>query len=179
MPDPTVFVGHTDDTAHPNWLRAELTRVLYKLRSLGQLAELAVSLEPGTALVATEVACLRGIPVLWHPLYGPDTLPTAYPVPGWEGRVRALVQHPMVDVADSDGDGRSRARRRRRSVLLAEAYPRHVVVYDERTQGSTLDHLQRVLGTHDVIHVNPSTQRTTRIPPQEATTWLSTQPSHA
>lgn len=163
--DDVVLVGHTTDGPSPNWLRAELTRVFQKLRLLNQLPSLAVSFDPGVALLATEVALIRAIPVTWHTLVPDDQLAGLSQVDGYVGRTTALAGHPLVvtDVLPAP-HGTSRARRAARSALLARRYRTHVVVYDGRDRGTVLDHLQRVMGTHDVIHVDPLARSTIRIP---------------
>lgn len=166
-----AFVGHT--TPPTPWVSGELSRVIAKLRELGQLPALEVALEPGCALTAAEHALLRNIPVRLHPLLPPDQLFDRYQAyPGVVPRLRAVWDHRLTDVATVDAGGISRARRRRRSSLLAAACTTHLVVYDGRDRGSVLDHLQRVMGTHDVVVVDPTAQRTIRIPPTPgASTW--------
>lgn len=160
-----AFTGHTTDGAGANWVRSEILRVLTKLRQQNQVTDLAVAFDCGQPLIATECALLRGIPVRWHTLVDDDTLPTLRNVDGYEGRTRFLMQHPLVttDVLPSPY-GTSRARRRARNQLMADTYRTHIVVYDGRDRGSVLGHLQLVMGTHDVIHIDPTDQRTMRIP---------------
>lgn len=162
-----VFVGHTSP-ATP-WVRGELARVLAKLAGQMQLDSLQVALEPGTALDAAETALLLEVPVVLHPLYpGPELVDRYAGHPGMADRLGLLWAHRGVDIADSDGSGANRARRRRRSTLLADTFATHLVVYDGRDRGSVLDHLQLVMGTHDVIQIDPSDQTTHRMIPEGA-----------
>lgn len=168
-----VFVGHTSP-ATP-WIRGELARVLAKLADQAQLAVLHVALEPGTALDAAETALLLDVPVLLHPLYpGPELADRYAGHPGMADRLQLMSRHRLVDIAASEGSGANRARRRRRSQLLADTFPTHLVVYDGRDRGSVLDHLQLVMGTHDVLVIDPTDQTTRRIVPQGASTCLPT-----
>lgn len=177
----TCFTGHT--SAATPWVRGEIGRVLAKLRAQHQLTGLHVALEPGMALDAAEMALMLGIPTTLHGLYPGAELAERYQGhPGMTARLHLLFRHRLLEVAETEGSGANRARRRRRSVFLAEACHQHLVVFDGRDRGSVLDHLQHVMGTHDVIVIDPVEQSTRRIVPQGASTCptpTSTSPAAA
>lgn len=155
-------LGHTSTPTNLAWLRGELLRVLDKM----QPDYVHVPLDSGCAIELAEAVILAEFPLILHPLIPiPQWLRYIATHPGAVDRTRVIVSCAN-DILTPTSESVSRGARRQQSLELAEI-PHQLVIYDGRHHGSVLDHLQRVMGTHNVVIVDPAEERTVRLPPQE------------
>lgn len=152
-------LGHTSGAA-TSWIRGEMQRVLLKLAP--DTVYIAVDL--GYSIEWAEAAVLCDLEVVLVPLVSNDRwLRYVRGHPGLERRW-VTVSDRASRFTDTDVESVSRAVRHRQHQLLRDQCDTHLLVYDGRHHGSIFTHLNQLYGTHDVIVLDPSTNRTVRLP---------------